>query len=404
MTVRGLAYDSLHGVPLAGAFIVVAGTSRTATSDVNGRFVIDSVAPGTYRFIMQHDALDSIGISGAVSRAVITDGRDVVRISVPSFATLWRAACRTSVPPADSGFVFGTVRPPAGMRSSAGAAVVATWIDLGFDKTTGVQQNRWDLTVAADSVGNYALCGVPTTTGISIRATADSAETGRIDVLPLDKNRVARRDLQLGLPIAAVVAAGRGATFRGQVLTDTTHLAVANAEVSLPELGISGLTNDKGEFRLGDIAPGSHQVLVRRIGFALVDTRLEFAENQALERTVYLDRVTLLDSVNVKATSAPRDVGLEDFAEHKAHGFGSFMTRAELEKKEGVTMGVIMAQTSGLQIIYGRAGQAWVLGKRGPTTQCQPPKSSKDANFVRARICFKQDGWYLPDDGERVKG
>jgi len=408
VTVHGIAFDSLHGVPLSNAFIVIGGTSRSATSDATGRFVFENVTPGTYRFIMQHDVLDSIGMSGAMTRATITDGRAIVRISVPSFAALWNAACRRPAPPVDSGLIFGTVHVPPGMRSPAGAAVTATWSDIGFDKKTGVSEQRWRLAAAADSTGNYTLCGVPTTTMLSIRASMDSAATGSIDVMPLDKARIRRRDLLFGLPVADVLAAKRGAVFAGQVLTDSTHQGIANAAVELPELGIRGLTNDKGEFRLGDILPGSHQVRVRRIGYMLFDTRLEFVENQTLEHTVYLNRITLLDSVNVKAKTAPRDPMMEAFAEHKARGFGSFFTRAELEKREGQTLGAIMAQTSGLEIVYGHNGQAWVLGKHPPGTPCAVPslaqRVSGNPGFERARMCFRQDGWYLPDKYEEDRG
>src|SRR5205823_3647379 len=120
VTVRGLAYDSLHIRPLTGAFIVLAGTSRSATSDSAGRFAFDSVTPGPHRFVMQHDVLDSIGMSGAVAQVSVTDGRDTIRVAIPSFGTLWRAACPSPMAPSDSSLVFGTIRAPGG-RSSAGA-------------------------------------------------------------------------------------------------------------------------------------------------------------------------------------------------------------------------------------------------------------------------------------------
>src|SRR4051812_36406591 len=90
--VRGVAWDSLHGVPLRDALVAIAGTSRTAFSDATGNFTIDSVAPGSYRFVMQHDVLDSIGMSGVTARATVSDGALPVMIFVPSFETLWKAA------------------------------------------------------------------------------------------------------------------------------------------------------------------------------------------------------------------------------------------------------------------------------------------------------------------------
>src|SRR5205823_2275055 len=76
VTVAGIAYDSLHARPLGNAFVIVEGTTRSAISDSSGHFLIDSVTPGPYRIIMQHDALDALGISSAGARVLVSDGRD----------------------------------------------------------------------------------------------------------------------------------------------------------------------------------------------------------------------------------------------------------------------------------------------------------------------------------------
>src|SRR5205085_3891167 len=107
---RGLAYDSLHGRPLQGAFVGIAGMNVSAISDSMGRFVLPNVPKGTHRVVMQHDVLDAIGISAAGARAVVNGDKDSVVVAVPSFTTLSRAACGRDLSAAkDSGFVFGTV-------------------------------------------------------------------------------------------------------------------------------------------------------------------------------------------------------------------------------------------------------------------------------------------------------
>src|ERR1043165_8655903 len=73
VTVNGIAYDSLHAAPLGGALISVVGTALTTTADSLGRFRIGGVAPGNYRFMMQHDVLDSLGMSGVSSLATVSD-------------------------------------------------------------------------------------------------------------------------------------------------------------------------------------------------------------------------------------------------------------------------------------------------------------------------------------------
>jgi hypothetical protein len=93
VTVTGFAFDSLHNVPLAGAFITIGERSRATTSDAKGKFTFDTLPPGTYTFSAQHAVFDSLGLSGTSTRAVVTDGKAIVTVAVPSFATVWRALC-----------------------------------------------------------------------------------------------------------------------------------------------------------------------------------------------------------------------------------------------------------------------------------------------------------------------
>ena len=193
---RGLAYDSLHGRPLSGAFIGIAGMNVTAVSDSAGRFVLPSVPRGTHQVVMQHDVLDAIGLSAAGARAVVNNERDSIIVAVPSFETLWRAACGRDAPAgADSGFVFGTVL--RGGQPTPGATVAVSWLDLSIDSTKAVRQKQKIMEVDADSSGNFSLCGVPTTTGLSLRANSGTTYGVWTDVPPLDKERIARRDLTI---------------------------------------------------------------------------------------------------------------------------------------------------------------------------------------------------------------
>src|SRR5206468_12496048 len=136
-------YDSLHSRPLENALIGISGTSRTTMSDARGRFHFDSVPAGPHTFTMQHDVLDSIGFSGITAKATITDGRDEVRIAVPSFSTLWSFVCGTRPQSPDSGFVFGTVRDAEHDKVVSDALVEASWIDLAGIGKTGVKQRRY---------------------------------------------------------------------------------------------------------------------------------------------------------------------------------------------------------------------------------------------------------------------
>lgn len=192
-----------------------------------------------------------------------------------------------------------------------------------------------------------------------------------------------------------VGAQTRGAAFTGRVLTDTTHLPLANAEVSLPELAMRALTNENGVFRITAIAPGKHQVLVRRIGYALLEANLDFAENVTIESNVYLSRVTVLDSVVIAEKGHRSDPLLAEFEENRLRGVGHYLTRVQLEKQEGRQLGSIMSQTPGLSMMNGAGGQAWASSKHPPSTQCG----------ARDTLCLRRERlYYIPQKYEALQG
>jgi hypothetical protein len=198
VTIRGLAFDSLHNRPLAAAFVTIEGSDKSAFSDSTGAFVIAGVKPGAMRLLMQHEELDHLGIPAAGARVVVTDGRQPVTVAVPSFGTLWRAACGSPPPTSpDSGVVFGTLILPEGSKHAA-ATVTASWVDLAIDSARTVRQTQMNMEVDADSAGRFTLCGVPTNLGLTFAASmGDSLKAPPSDIDPLDKERIARIDLIL---------------------------------------------------------------------------------------------------------------------------------------------------------------------------------------------------------------
>jgi carboxypeptidase family protein len=310
VSVHGTAYDSLHGKRLAGAVVAILGTPHRALSDSSGSFTFDSVAPGRYQLVMQHDALDAIGMSGASTSAVVTDGRDTVRLAIPSFTRFWRAACGSTAP-ADSGVLFGTVRSFGG-RAQARAVVVASWIDVGFDKVTGVKQKSWHLEVTADSLGGYVLCGVPVSTGLQLIAGTDSTKVGPIDIAPLAGERIARRDLVLGAP------ASLGSTMRG-VVTGTVMGdggPVSNARV-FADSAHQTQTAPSGRFVLRDLPVGTQQIEVRAIGLVPVTAVVDVTATDTANVDIHLGKVTVLDSVQVNAPAVARQGLVTAFLERK---------------------------------------------------------------------------------------
>ena len=261
VVVRGLAYDSLRGAPLANAAITIAGRARSTASDSRGRFQFDSVAPGVYMFVLHHPALDSLGFPGTSARATVTDGRNEVRVAIPSFATLWRAACGEGRPPKDSGFVYGTIRDAWNLEPVGHATIDLIWTDLIVERTRGVIQRQWSIKTQSETDGGHAICGVPTSLGLRIHATTDASASGLIDLPPADV-RARRRDLMVG-PAGEPDSAHRG-TIDG-MLTDAASRSFADARIVMDEVPEARSGAD-GRFTIPRVPIGTRQLEVRSIG------------------------------------------------------------------------------------------------------------------------------------------
>ena len=209
------------------------------------------------------------------------------------------------------------------------------------------------------------------------------------------------------LPVFVHAQQTARSTFAGTVVDSVQH-PIANAEILIPGLAIANTTNDKGVFRLTDITTGIHRVVVRRIGYGQLDTTIVFPEGQTVERRITLGRIVTLDSI---VTSAPiRDLEMAAFEEHRARGFGRFLTRAQLEQKEGQSLGSLMQQLSGLGIVRGIGGQNWIVARRAPMTGCPPTKIAETpaAQIAAQRqtdACLRSERlYYVPEDYETMQG
>lgn len=192
---RGLAFDSLHNRPLRGAVISVEGTLHTTMSDENGAFQLDGLASGAHMFTVLHASLDSIGLSAITSKFVIKAGESI-QLGVPSFTSLWRNACGRVPIPADSGFIYGTLRTADNGAPIEGATISVDFLDNGITPVDGSRPRRGADEVRTKANGSYVVCGTPLDLPVRLRARVDSTETDAID-LPARGGRVQRRDLVL---------------------------------------------------------------------------------------------------------------------------------------------------------------------------------------------------------------
>jgi hypothetical protein len=69
-TLSGTVVDDLNGVPLSGAAVSIPALDARATTDANGQFLLEEIAPGAHEV-----RFESHGYVGVVERIVLTDAQ-----------------------------------------------------------------------------------------------------------------------------------------------------------------------------------------------------------------------------------------------------------------------------------------------------------------------------------------
>lgn len=149
----------------------------------------------------------------------------------------------------------------------------------------------------------------------------------------------------------------------GSVLADSSRLPIEGAEVSVPGISKRTLTVASGRFRIDGVSVGTHEVIVRYVGFSPHVMHIAFAANDSVEREMLLRPVPRLEPVNVQASMT-----IPSFEEHRRVGLGTFLTRPELEKQEGRKLSEILGQVRGIRLIRGSAGAAYLSSGPRPVT------------------------------------
>jgi hypothetical protein len=279
-------------------------------------------------------------------------------------------------------------RPPLTLAgtvvdSASGAAVGDAHLELAGTGLIG----------STDSHGRFAIAGV--LPGIySLETTTPALDA----IGAVNKTGVSFVDssarIQVRLPAAKQTAdrvAQHGAVLAGVVVDSLRH-PISGADITLADLALATMSDQRGSFRLSAVPAGEHRVVVRRVGYGPLDTTFVFRESGVLDRTIVLSRVTALDSVVVSETAT--DPALRDFEDHRRLGLGHFITRAELARVEQQKLADVLRQTPGAGFFGGRF-QAYIYSKRAPPAMCSS-KARPD--------CFASHGYYVPDASETAQG
>ncbi|MBA4071231.1 MAG: hypothetical protein C0497_05245 [Gemmatimonas sp.] len=157
------------------------------------------------------------------------------------------------------------------------------------------------------------------------------------------------------VPTRAEIAAPP-AMVTGKVL-GPDEKALEDAEVLLGDT-LKNATDRKGRFAFDPVAPGVHEVLVRKIGFVPIRFRLAVTAGDLWEGTITMDRaaqalpeVVVIESSKVMKNFRP--TWLDGFLDRRRMGLGSYFDRVDIENSHIRRLAYLLARVPGITVREG---------------------------------------------------
>jgi hypothetical protein len=183
------------------------------------------------------------------------------------------------------------------------------------------------------------------------------------------------------LRVASVVFSlglARGAQAQGEVsgrvlAADSGRAPVQGAEASIAKLGRTALSDSSGRFRLKDVPPGEHVLVVRAIGFESESSLVFIDREEVVSSQILLKRgssVTLPERV-VTAAGERVPAKLAEFMERRKAGTGHFIDRTQLARAEGGLRqtGDLISTVPGVTVKRG-SNKVWIASGRAVGVRC----------------------------------
>jgi hypothetical protein len=154
----------------------------------------------------------------------------------------------------------------------------------------------------------------------------------------------------------------RGRTLAG-IVTDTARNPIAAVEIGLLDgrvIARTLRTRDDGRFELADLPPGKTSILVRRIGYQprTYTVQIRAGATRAFLPVVLEAMPTELEKVIVMARIAESRGRLREFYERKSRsGWGSFIDREQIERRNPVRMSDMLRTMPGVRVFTTRNGR-----------------------------------------------
>jgi hypothetical protein len=285
-----------------------------------------------------------------------------VLLAVPSAPTIIRAACADKPGGADKSAVIGHVYDPETLQPIAQAEVSVAWAEIEVSKEFGIRRNARLMRDSTDRLGTFKICGLPNSLQATLQARRGSTVTAEIPIsLGDNPSELLARTLLLSTADSATKVGN--ASVSGVVLLEGTSTNVGS-RVELVGTDIVAMTNDKGEFRMGNLPSGSRVLLARHLGFGAETAPVDLSSREQKRVTIKLPKfLAIMDPVLV---TARRSAALDriGFSQRKKSGVGYYIGPERLENMHPNSVTNILRMVPGLRVSYGPDGDV-VSSSRG---------------------------------------
>jgi len=361
----GVVMDSLHHKRLRGAEVMVEGVSAMTITDSLGLFRLDSLPAGTYQIGVFHPLLDSLGISLSTPRfSVGPDSTTLIRLAVPSAATLMADGCKARVRQFGRSAIFGRLMDPETLEPIANAEVSVVWNDYVASKAIGIRVTPRLVKDSTDSNGAFTLCGLPDQMDASLHAKYHGAMTADVPVATsaLDGDFIIR-PLYVSRSDTSAIKSGR-AIVSGRV-TFAAGQPASSSRVEIVGSSAVGITDERGEFTLATAPSGTQLLLVRHLGFTPEQIPVELTTRETRKVSVQLRKyIPMMDPVLV---TARREHALESvgFTQRRRSGVGRYITADDIARHNYFSMVDALRRVPGLTTTRNAYGQDEIIPTRG---------------------------------------
>ena len=158
------------------------------------------------------------------------------------------------------------------------------------------------------------------------------------------------------LPALSSAAAAQSVGAISGTVRDSTGVPIPGVEVTIVAPRVVVRSDTTGAFRFANVPIGARSVSFRRLGFEpeTVSAKIALGETYAMS-IVLTPYATEIEGMTVEELTRRRQL-LSDFFDRSSRGFGHFITREQIEKRNPMNLSDMMRMVPGARLIPNRLG------------------------------------------------